>query len=210
MVTAAADPAPGERRPVEAPDGELPGEGARTGRVMANLRRTPLFRSLVPMEAGIGWPIPAVSSRPGAERSVSMRFPLFGMQPVPDRGVSARLFPPFATVSLDWKTLRVVEYVDLRFKGLWPDAVWRQPAGTFPHPEVAGSREDYARLRADVLDRYDELFDMISRDHEPSDEWVAGFGAHLRRIVEPDLLPYFRELGPKFFAKYVGAAAGER
>lgn len=182
--------------------------GSRTSRTMGSLRNTPLFRSLIPMEAGIGWPIPTVPTGVGAAGRVWMRLPLFGMLPSHEPGVASVLYPPFATVSLDWQSLKIVEYVDLQAKGTWPSSVWERPAGTFPHPAVEGTTSDYTSLRNALLDRYDELFELINGDRQPSDEWVRGFGELLATVVEPDLLPYFRDLGPKFFEKYLGPGPG--
>lgn len=182
-----------------------PGPRSRTAEAMANVRRTPLFRSLVPMEAGVGWPIPVVPSGRLDGDAVTMKLPLFGMQPAPEPGVAAHLYAPFATVSLDWKTLRIVEYVDLRHKGVWPDAVWEQSVGSFPHDAVSVSRGEYLARRAALLDRYDELFGMLAQRREPSVEWSQDFADLLAALVEPGLLPFLRQLGPKFFTKYLGA-----
>lgn len=178
---------------------------SRTDDLLAGLPRTPLFRSLVPLEAGVGWPIAKTRQR-GDRRVVHLLVPLFGRQPSPEKGVVAVLYPPFATVRLDWKTGRVVEYRNLQAMGDWPIDTWDEPAGTFPHEAARVPKREYVERRKALLRAYDELFESLSTGAPVLDEaWVRSFSALLGHLMEPSLLPYYRDLGPRFFAKFLDA-----
>jgi hypothetical protein len=177
----------------------------RTETLMRELRGTPLFRQLVPMEAGIGWPIP-VRKGDGVPM-VCLRLARFGFRPTAERGKGAVLYPPFATVTLRWDTGRPVEYVDLGYSRPWPPDPDPQPVGTFPHEAVRGSRGAYLADRRRLLACYDELFDRLARREGFDAAWVEEFGGLLRRLVEPGLEPYYRILGPSFFDRFLGPAA---
>lgn len=191
--------------------GEEPGR-SRTETLMRDLRRMPLYRQLVPMEAGVGWPIPL--RRPGldGEPVVYLKLPLYGFRPSPRRGQGALLFPPFATVTLRWDTGRPVEYVDLLFTRPWAMSREVKPVGEFPHDAVRGSRQAYLADRARLLASYDELCERLARREPLSADWASEFSDLLRRLVEPGLEPYFRTLGRSFYERFLGAgpdAAGE-
>lgn len=167
---------------------------SRTGRLMQEVRRTPLFHQLVPMEAGIGWPIP-VRRRPG----VYLRLPLFGTARHEGR---TRLYAPFAVVTLDHATARPVEYQHLGFTRPFMPVTPPEPVGEFPHDAVRGTMGDYGKARERLLECYDGLFASL-RDDGPFVE-AEEFTELLGRLVEPALLPYFRALGTKFYERFLG------
>lgn len=181
-----------------ATDGDRP----RTEALRGILRRSRTFRELAPMEAGIGWPLPVPVLQDGAPR-VYVRLPLFVLRPDPAGG--ADLFPPFATVALDWSTGRLAEYTDLRFKE--PERSrreWERPVGRFPHPAVEGlSTAGYMAERARLFGLYDELFDGLASGRPPAPAWAGPFGELLRRLLEPSLAPYYRRLAPRFLGRHL-------
>ncbi|MEV0937416.1 hypothetical protein ACIBMX_46405 [Streptomyces phaeochromogenes] len=174
----------------------------RSEALSRELRRSPLFHQLVPMESGIGWPLPVPVLQDGVPR-VYMRLPLFVLRPDPAGG--ADLFPPFATVTLDWATGRLVEYTDLRFKEPHRSrAQWSKPVGRFPHPAVEGlTTAAYRELRTHLFGLYDELFHELGRGRQPDDGWAGQFGQLLGRLLEPSLTPYYRQLAPKFLRRHL-------
>jgi hypothetical protein len=168
---------------------------SRTGALLQEVRRQPLFRQLVPMEAGIGWPIP-VRRKP----RVYLRLPLFGLHREDGRTL---LSPPFATVTVDTDTGRPAEYQDLRFTRPWDPAGQPPSVGEFPHDAVrAMSTGDYAKARERLLECYDGLVASLV-DDSPFVE-LEEFAELLGRLVEPSLLPYFRALGPRFYERFLG------
>lgn len=170
----------------------------RTGRTVASLlkevRRTALFRERVPMEAGIGWPIPI---RRGWR--VDLLLPLYGFGREDGR---TRLYPPFGTVTVDQLTGVPRDYVDLRATRPWRVASPPEPIGRFPHDAVRGPAGAYLKARARLLECYDELCASMRNDTPFGSE--REFGELLGRLVEPALLPYYRVLGPAFYERYLG------
>jgi hypothetical protein len=170
--------------------------------LMVDIRKMPVSRQLIPMEAGIGWPIPTRK-----EGQVFVTFPFFGVSRVqPQRG-ETQLFPPFAKMTLDWQTRVPVEYVNLHYQDPWPGLVKDQIVGTFPHAAVAGiSVQEYRTKRGELLHMYDELCATLQSGGALTAEWNARFSALLRELVEPSLEPYYRVLGPAFFERFLPSA----
>ncbi|MFE0457868.1 hypothetical protein ACFW1A_01240 [Kitasatospora sp. NPDC058965] len=180
----------------------------RTGRLMAELRAGAVFRAVAPMEAVPGWPLPARRRRAGAEPVVALRFPLHTHRAVREGG--ALLFPPFATLTADWATGRVVEYTDLRYSRPWPvPGGASEPVGFFPHEAVRTTLGAYTADRERLLAGYDDLADALAA--ERAFGGAPDFAELLRRLLEPGLEPYYRALAPRFLDRFLGpgpSAAG--
>ncbi|MEO3857866.1 hypothetical protein [Acrocarpospora sp. B8E8] len=172
---------------------------SRTATLLRDIRATPLFRQLAPMQSGVGWPIP-IRHHPGwdGDTKVFLRLPLYGVQVVKGKGTF--LHAPFATITVDWGTGRPMEYCDLRFTKPWP--VRRDPVGTFPHDAIRGSVQSYKADRHRLLAGYDDLATALLEDRPFTGE--AEFSALLTRLMEPPLAPYYRVLGERFFARFLG------
>ncbi|MEW2392599.1 hypothetical protein AB0933_29975 [Streptomyces venezuelae] len=175
-----------------------------TAELLERLRRMPLFRQLVPMECGIGWPMPLRLKADSGAARVCLRLPLFGMRQL--SGGGAELFPPFATVTLDRTTGRPMEYVDLRLTRPWAVPTDAEPVGIFPHEAVDGTVGDYRAARTELLALYDELCDSLAA--RTRFEGRDRFSDLLRRLLEPGLEPYYRALGPDFYVHFLGPADG--
>lgn len=175
---------------------------SRTAALMRAVRQLPAFRQLIPQEAGVGWPLPL-----RRDRQVYLILPFFGLAPgLP--GEPRALFPPFASMTFAWANGRLVEYTDLRFRNPWPEGRWDEQAGLFPHPAVAGlSARQYADQRDELLALYDELFDRLASGAAFSTSFTAEFSRRLRLLVEPELLPFYRSLAPRFFERFLDTAA---
>lgn len=171
---------------------------SQTEHLMKQIRKTPLFRQLIPQEAGIGWPIPLRK-----EGKVYLTLPIFGYTPTTEKG-NTKLFPPLATITLDWSNRVPVEYVNLRFRNPAPELTWSGEVGTFPHPAVAQiTRGQYQELRRELLGMYDEMLELLSQKSAFAPEWCQRFGELLRLLIEPSLEPYYRALNPKFFNRFL-------
>lgn len=73
-----------------------------TTTLMEEIRKTPIFRQLVPQEAGIGWPIPLRKAmEPESQKRVFITLPFYGFARIPQSDETA-LYPPFAALTLDW------------------------------------------------------------------------------------------------------------
>jgi hypothetical protein len=158
----------------------------------------PLYRQVIPQEAGIGWPLPRRKKEDGR---VYVTVPVFGMRPL--TGGGAELYPIFATVTVDWGTKTVVEYVDLRYAGLCPKSDDPRPVGRFPHNEIAGMTvAEYRAAKGTLLALYDTLFDTLGANGEFDAGFSAEFAALFGRLLEPGLESQYRALAEKFVARF--------
>jgi hypothetical protein len=158
-------------------------ETTRTGALLRGIRRMPLFQQCVPMESGMGWMLPW--------RKDGRVY------------VTVPLFPPFATLTLEWANARVVGFRNLAVDGLWPEA--REPVGRFPHAAIARlRRSEYLALRAELFAHYDALCQMLASGSALDPAWSARFSELLRQLMEPALEPYYRQLAPNFVGRFLG------
>lgn len=168
---------------------------SKTEKLMQKIRKTPLFQQVIPMEAGIGWTMPL--RRNGKVYAIVPFFSFKSAQ-------TTTLFPPFATLTVDWATSVPVEYVNFRFRAPATDLDWNQVAGSFPHPAVAQlRRSEYLEKRQSLLLLYDEMFDHLAQGTPFRDRWVEQFSTLLRLLMEPALEPYYRAIAPKFFDRFL-------
>lgn len=166
--------------------------------LMEDIRKTPIYRQVIPLEANIGWPIPS-----RRKKRVFVTLPFFSVERVP-ANKETRLYPPFATITLDWLNQAPVEYVDLRYRNPWSETDWEQPVGIFPHPAVTEfSKGQYEELRTRLLSMYDHLMETLSKNKSLAPEWKTEFSFLLRLLMEPSLEPYYRLLGQNFFETFL-------
>ncbi|MBV9143263.1 MAG: hypothetical protein JO115_20495 [Pseudonocardiales bacterium] len=173
---------------------------SRMEQLTLDIRRTPLFRQVVPQEAGVGWPMPFRT-----QGKVYVSLLCFGYGPARN-SVETAIFPPLALITVDWATGRPVEYLDLRFRHPWPDDQSTGQVGVFPHQAVARlSVNDYKRLRGELFAKYDELLEYLSAGKPFPGEFTEDFQRRLRLLMEPGLEPYYRALSPDFFGRFMPA-----
>ena len=86
----------------------------KTEQLMKDVRKMSIFHQLIPIEAGIGWPIPLRK-----EGKVYVTLPFYGLSTQKEQGQTL-LSPPFATLTIDWSNQIPVEYVNLRFRNPAP------------------------------------------------------------------------------------------
>ena len=174
----------------------------RTEQLTRDVRKMPLFRQLVPQEAGVGWPMPFRKAN-----GVYVTLLFFGYGQDPDSGSTA-VYPPFSMVTVDWANWRAMEYLDLRYRHPWPDDQCTARAGTFPHQAVAGlsvaeyrgtSYRDVLRLR-----RNTRSSGVGNRGSRRSRHAIR---ERLRVLMEPGLELYYRALSPQFFGRFLPTRA---
>jgi hypothetical protein len=178
---------------------------SQMGQLINDLRSKSIFRQFIPQEAGIGWPIPLRQNE-----QIYVTFIFFGMSYQPDTQQNM-LFPPFATLTLNWANQHLVKYVDLYFENPWPEGNWQDSAGTFPHAAVANlSVGEYEEKRQELFSMYDEMLEILRQGTSFSPEWTSAFQENLRLLMEPELEPFYRALAPKFFGHFLTAENGDR
>lgn len=177
-----------------------PEPATRTGKLGAAVRRMPIARQVIPMEAMLGWPIPI-----GRNGRQYVKFPFVGMRPVRQPGVTALLFPPVATITVDWVTGRPVEYADLTYQRPNPELDWTAQAGTFPHPGVQGKVGDYLAAKDRLFELTDTVLDAGARGQGVPGAVASEYVALLAKLVEPDLVPFYRAIAPRFTERFATA-----
>lgn len=166
-------------------------------KLMKDIRRTPICRQLIPMEANTGWPIP--SKKNGR---VYITLPYYGAQ-IKEKGKTI-LYPPLALLTVDCQTMTVVNYVNTRYTNPWPEGNWQEPAGYFPHEAIRTmSISEYKDKKHQIMGLYDILIrcliDGKNLDREADDK----LSKLLILMMEPDLKPFYKSISPGFFGHYL-------
>jgi len=164
---------------------------------MKSIRNSPVGRQVIPMECMTGWPI---LMRKNSRIYIKLLY--FKTQPR-EKG-NTGLYPPLLMIVAEYETGRIVELADLRFKSIWPDFSWDSPAGYFPHEAVAQMTvSEYQELKSEFMRMYDQMIDTMLSDKSFSQEWEMRFSGILAAIMEPALIPYYKEMGNKFFSYFL-------
>jgi hypothetical protein len=171
---------------------------SRTESLFKGIRNMPLFKQLIPMESGIGWPIPV--RRDG---KVYLKFLFFGQSSTGEKGKIA-LTPPFATLTLNWANAVPVEYIDLRFQNPAPDLIWEGQVGIFPHQAVERIPiNTYIQKRQELFALYDDLFNALAKGDSRTADQDAEFAHLFSTLLESPLIPYYRAIAPKFIDRFL-------
>jgi hypothetical protein len=172
---------------------------SRTEQFLQAFRRMPLVRQVIPQEAGIGWPLPRRK-----DGKLYVIWPFYGFAPTARAG-HTDLFPVFATVTVDWGTKSVVEFVDFRYAGRLPRDERPRPVGQFPHPAVAGfTVGEYRKAKGDLLALYDRLFEVLAAGGEFDPAFLTQFGELFARMLEPAFEQQYREIAAPFMSRFFG------
>jgi hypothetical protein len=166
------------------------------------------------MEAGIGWPIPIQRRHPDDDPAAPPRMYLklvcfrYERASGEERETAtAVVYPPHTTITLDWKTGRPVEYVDLNYLNPAPELDWKERVGTFPHEAVQGPTSKYLADKARLFELYDALSAALEAGSAPPPDWQDEFSGLLSRLIEPGLVPYYRAIAPKFCERFLNQRA---
>lgn len=161
-----------------------------------NLRKTSLFKQVVPMEAAAGWPVPVVENN-----EAYVLVPFYGSS-VQGKGRTV-IYPPVCYITVKWSNKTIVEYVNLRYRNNLPEGKWNSPAGQFPHEAVSKMTvREYKEKKQQLMEAYDRLFDGIDSKAASLDD--KGFKELITVLMEPALLPFYRSFNPVFFKRYFG------
>lgn len=168
----------------------------RTQKLADALKQHSCYRSLVPMEALIGFPMPNIGKR------IYITFPIIGQASISKEGESLRaLFPPCGEITMDWQNGRIVAYQDYQFANPFGEVeVDRSvPIGVFPPSSLEPWDPQRYALDVEVLYKhYDELLDSLALKAEMPPFLWKEFGTLFRRLLPPELLPYYRAVSPNF------------
>jgi hypothetical protein len=105
-------------------------------------------------------------------------------------------------LTLEWSNSRVVAYRDFRYDPPWEIA--DGPVGRFPHDAVRSlRRSEYLERRERLLELYDALFESLAGADPGAGAWEGEFAQLFALLLEPGLEPYYRQLSPRFTARFL-------
>lgn len=158
------------------------------------IRKTALFRQVVPMEAAAGWPIPVLKNN-----EIYVVLPFYGMT-VKGKG-NTSIYPPVCTITVQWSNRVVVEYVNLRYNNSWTEGQWEKEAGSFPHKAISKMTvREYKKAKKELMELYDIMLDNLNKETVVSPQQKDRFTYLLKTLVEPGLVPYYKSINKEFFA----------
>lgn len=122
--------------------------------------------------------------------------------PLPD-GTNSEMYRPMVTIYVDWEDEQVLECE------LSPDIVpvdQDEPVGLYVPVEFAGlpireMEEKIGAARRELFELLDEVAPLYGRKSlkKAERELVAQCNRAYRRLVSPDVWPFYEELNPEFF-----------
>lgn len=169
----------------------------RIEQLIKDIRKTALFRQVVPMEAAAGWPIPILK---GDEAYVIL--PFYGIT-VKGKGKTS-IYPPVCTITIKWSNKVVVEYVNLRYKNPLLEENWSKEAGTFPHDAISKMTvREYKKIKGELMELYDTMLDKLNKGMVLTTQQETAFEKLLKILIEPGLIPYYRAINREFFDRYM-------
>jgi hypothetical protein len=164
--------------------------GSRTAHIMDGFRRTPLAQQLMPQEASVMWPIPY-----RAHGRTYMILPIYLRVKQEQGGI---VFPWSSTFAFEWRTGRLSEFVDCRFKSPWSSLDFSIPVG-----RSAEFTEETSQNGMKLASMYDELLDTWSEDGTLPPFWVAAFKDLLTALVEDVHRSFYQQLAPRFYERFL-------
>jgi hypothetical protein len=174
---------------------------SRTAALLDDLRRSPAFRALVPMEALLGWPIPLRHREP-QNRLYAQLLP-HGQRAPERRGDPTALFAPLGVLTVTWPTGQVVGWSEAGFLRSWTRT--SDPVADFPHDAVRDLPiREYLARREELLGLYDDVFDAMATD--VLFDGYERFATLLTMLMPPGLLPWYRSEAPRFVERFFGPA----
>jgi hypothetical protein len=109
-------------------------------------------------------------------------------------------YPPFAVLSVEVATGRIVEFVETAFaKGIEESQV---PLGQYPHPATLGRCfDDFDLLYQEFYSVTEKLLPLVGKRGLTAQEreYVNRYRELFAMLVEPELRAPYEELSPEFF-----------
>lgn len=162
------------------------------------IRHHAVLNALVALESVLSYPIPyAINGQ------LYLRFLVFNKEPIPGDMSHVNLHRPYARVSAEYTSGRLVEYVDLRLELGEPLNSIREEIGVYPHEAMADLSFEAAKAQRTALFYHTErmlpLYGRIDLTIEEK-QIVQAYWQAFERVSEPSLRPHYETLSPGFFA----------
>lgn len=165
--------------------------------IIKEVRNSPVFQELVPMEAVSGWTIPFKR-----DERVYLRIPFYRTK---NEGKgNTLLYPPMAIITVDCSSKIVVEYLNTKFKSPWSEGDWETEVGSFPHEAIARMTVgEYKECKQKLMQLYNEIVKCLMDGSKLNKDTHNEFMKLLNLLVEPGLKPFYKAIGPKFFGHFL-------
>lgn len=172
---------------------------SHTEHLLQEIRKMPLFQQVIPMEAGVGFPIPIRRNS-----KVYAKFLFFGQKATGKPGEWS-LTPPFAAITFDWSSYIPVEYINFHFQNPAPELDWHGQAGIFPHDAIKQQMNpaEYKQKRQELLVMYDSLFQALATGKSRTKAQDKEFSQLFSLLIEQPLIPYYQAIGKKFIDRFL-------
>ena len=114
------------------------------------------------------------------------------------------VYPIRYTITVLLPEGRVVGYEDLTCNSAYGKVDFTKPVGFFRHEAVKSwTKGEYKSKKKELLAMYGKIADSILYGAVYSPEEDAAFKKLLNTIIEPSLLPVYKELDEDFYNKYL-------
>ena len=158
------------------------------------LRRNPVVRATVPIEARFTPPIPVVDGK-----QVALEALAYGATKVP--GEHAKLFRPRVRVAIGYPDGRCLRYEDFAYEDRYPGVPFDEPLGVFPHSAVAKwAVSEFRRAEERLLELTERLIVSMRDGHADESAWAEA-AVLWAAILPPFLRGYVTPLNSEFFGR---------
>lgn len=114
------------------------------------------------------------------------------------------VYPIRFTLTLVLPELRVAEFRDLGYQSAFRKIDFTKPVGLFRHEAVKHlTKQAYQQSREELLGCYDKVIAALLYGENYTQEDEARMQELLQMMVEPSLLPIYKELNADFYFKYL-------
>lgn len=169
---------------------------SRVEELHTQLRKHPVCRHLISMESVLSFPVPT-----RRRDATYLRFIVYRRGEAIE-GKARPVYRPYARLSIEYPSGRLVEYLDLRFSQNLPPSGTAEPIGEAPNPAMATlSFQEVVAKHSALLAAIEAMIPLVGQRHLTTDQLgiVTVFRQLFQTVIEPGLEPYYRALDPSFF-----------
>lgn len=173
------------------------GEFGRMENLIKEVRKSSLFRSLIPMECETGWPLPSVR-----EGILYITIPFFN---VTKEGTGRfNLFPFSHAVTIRWDDGKIVQYINYRYENPFSIKNFNEAVGIFPHDEIKSLKtKEYEEKKMELMNLYDEMFGKIAKGENVDKSVKESFARVFSLLTNPGHGQLYSTLAPNFCKRFL-------
>jgi len=173
---------------------ELPMTHISLEQFYQDLKKQPIYRSSIALEAAPSLPVPMLNQRELFAGILILRTKCV------EKG-HVQIFGPEASLTVSYPKCRIAKFRNFILLNLYPEVPADKPVDAFPHHDIADWT--YARLK-EVRAKYFDSFPsfkryLLSRGNDGKNETLT-MAERFLSVAEPGLLPFYFDLSPIFAA----------